>query len=305
MAYYLLLLTMDHNNLLSNESSVSSINKLIIENRKIVDQSNLQSQLLTIIKDLIVKNGYVSRKENCKNPFNKYGRKCFSQTDEDGITFEIIKRLNIKKGSYAEYGVGDGLENNTILLAALGWKGFWVGGEDLNFKYKPSSRFNYSKNWITLDNILEITKNNLKNMNIKNLDVISLDLDGNDFHFTKKLLDNKIYPKLFIVEYNPKFFPPIEFIMKYNQFHNWVLDDNYGASLESFNKLFKNHDYKLICCNSHTGSNAFFIKEEFKKNFEEIPEDINDIFMEPNFDLACKYGHFSSSEVVENIFSKK
>ena len=95
MAYYLLLLTMDHNNLLSNESSVSSINKLIIENRKIVDQSNLQSQLLTIIKDLIVKNGYVSRKENCKNPFNKYGRKCFSQTDEDGITFEIIKRLNI------------------------------------------------------------------------------------------------------------------------------------------------------------------------------------------------------------------
>ena len=49
----------------------------------------------------------------------------------------------------------------------------------------------------------------------------------------------------------------------------------------------------------------FFIKEEFKKNFEEIPEDINDIFMEPNFDLACKYGHFSSSEVVENIFSKK
>ena len=123
---------MDHNNLLSNDSTVSSINKLIIENRKIVDQSNLQSQLLTIIKDLIVKNGYVSRKENCK-PFNKYGRKCFSQTDEDGITFEIIKRLNIKKGSYAEYGVGDYLEkNNTILLAALGWKGFWVGGEDLN-----------------------------------------------------------------------------------------------------------------------------------------------------------------------------
>ena len=178
-----------------------------------------------------------------------------SQTDEEqlticcpGITFEIIKRLNIKKGSYAEYGVGDGLENNTILLAALGWKGFWVGGEDLNFKYKPGSKFNYSKNWITLDNILEITKKNLKKMNIKNLDVISLDLDGNDFHFTKKLLENRINPKLFIVEYNPKFFPPIEFIMKYNQFHNWLLDDNYGASLESFNKLFKDHDYKLICC---------------------------------------------------------
>ena len=83
--------------------------------------------------------------------------------------------------------------------------------------------------------------------------------------------------------------------MKYNPFHNWVLDDNYGASLESFNKLFKNHDYKLICCNSHTGSNAFFKKRSSKRI--KNPEDINDIFMEPNFDLACKYGHFSSSEV--------
>ena len=97
----------------------------------------------------------------------------------------------------------------------------------------------------------------------------------------------------------------IEFIMKYNQFHNWLLDNYYDASLESFNNLFKNHDYKIICCNSHTGSNAFFIKEEFKNKFEEILEDINDIFMEQDFDLACKYRHFSSSEVIENIFSKK
>lgn len=62
------------------------------------------------------------------NPLNKFGKKCFSQTDEDGITIEILRRLElINNGVYAEYGVGNGTENNTLILAALGWKGFWVG----------------------------------------------------------------------------------------------------------------------------------------------------------------------------------
>ena len=169
------------------------------------------------------------------------------------------------------------------------------------FKYKNTKNFNYTKNWITTDNILKITETNMNKMKIKELDVISLDLDGNDFHFCKELLSSKLHPKLFIVEYNPKFFPPIEFVMKYNRFHNWILDDNYGASLESFNQLFEGYEYKLICCNAHTGSNAFFVKREYMNLFNDVPKDINNIFMEPNFDLACKYAHFNSSDVIENI----
>ena len=37
---------------------------------------------------------------------------------------EIIKRLGIKKGVFAELEPGNGTENNTICLAALKWKGF-------------------------------------------------------------------------------------------------------------------------------------------------------------------------------------
>ena len=40
---------------------------------------------------------------------NSYGKKGFSQTDEDGITLEIIKRMGIKKGIFAEFGAGDAL----------------------------------------------------------------------------------------------------------------------------------------------------------------------------------------------------
>src|SRR5437016_4741195 len=60
-----------------------------------------------------------------KNPLNRFGAKYFSQADEDGITLEIVRRLGITVGTFAELGVGNGLENNTLILLANGWRGFW------------------------------------------------------------------------------------------------------------------------------------------------------------------------------------
>ena len=37
------------------------------------------------------------RQDKLKNPLNKFGKKCFSQSDEDGILVEIINRLDLKK----------------------------------------------------------------------------------------------------------------------------------------------------------------------------------------------------------------
>ena len=50
---------------------------------------------------------------------------------------------------------------------------------------------------------------------------------------------DNIFPKVFIVEYNAKFFPPIEFIIDYDENHKWTGDDYFGASLTSLEKLFK------------------------------------------------------------------
>ena len=54
------------------------------------------------------------------NPLNRFGLKCFSQTDEDGITLEILRRIkSLGKGVFAEFGVGDGTENNTLILTII------------------------------------------------------------------------------------------------------------------------------------------------------------------------------------------
>lgn len=245
-----------------------------------------------------------SIREKHKNPLNKFGNKCFSQTDEDGITLEIIRRLGIKDGVYAEFGVGNGLENNTIILASLGWRGFWVGGEELAINCSPSRRFKYIKDWITTDNIVLHAKSGMKHVGASEIDVISLDLDGNDIYFVEKLLSNGLLPKMFIVEYNAKFIPPSKFQIKYNPEHKWAGDDYFGASLTNFCELFERYSYKLVCCNAHTGANAFFVSNAYQEMFLDVPRNIADIYVPPRYYLYNNYGHRASPIVVETIINQ-
>lgn len=235
------------------------------------------------------------------NTFSRYGKKCFSQTDEDGITLEILRRLNLNNGTFAEFGVGDGTENNTLILLALGWKGFWVGGENLSFSVDNSNRLDHQKQWVTRSNILDLYKKGLEKTGSDFVEVISLDLDGNDLYFCEELLSYGAKPYLFIVEYNAKFPPPIRFSIDYDPQHVWKGDDYQGASLMSFYDLFKKYGYSPVCCNAATGSNAFFVLSENISKFPEVPEDINSIYTSPHFFLYGKHGHKKSTTLIEAI----
>jgi hypothetical protein len=242
------------------------------------------------------------------NPLNKYGNKVFSQTDEDGITFEIIKRLGIQHGVFAEFGVGTGLENNTILLASLGWSGFWVGGEKLAYTLAPTPYgekmdFSYLQEFITTDNIVALAKRGLQSIAEIALDVISLDLDGNDYYFVEELLKSRFSPKLFMVEYNSKFMPPIRWKIQYDPQHRWGGDDYFGASLMEFADLFEEHGYFLACCNSASGSNAFFVQAKFRDAFRDVPEDVHLLWSPPRYNKIRNYGHTPSAKTVALIMS--
>ena len=261
-------------------------------------------RLIKSIRDLIIFHQNAEFQRKHPNPLNSYGKKCFSQNDEDGITLEIIKRIGIKKGVFAEFGAGDGTENNTISLAALKWKGFWVGSEDIKFKYNNSKNFQFIKSWITKENVLKFYNDSIKNLNEKKTDVLSLDLDGNDIYVLEELLKQIHHASLIIAEYNAKFAPPIRFKIKYNAQFVWRADDYFGASLSEFVHVLKKYSYKLVCCNSHTGSNAFFIKEDFFDLFKDVPQEIEKIYVEPRYQLYERYGHPQSIKTIELIFEE-
>jgi len=247
--------------------------------------------------------------QNHLNPLVREGKKVFSQNDEDGITFEILRRIGLTEGVFAEFGVGNGLENNTLALAAAGWCGFWVGNEDIIVEYNPhnlkSLNFDYVKSWINLENIVSLYNTGLGSINQKKCNLISLDLDGNDYYFVEQLLKNGVNPEVFIVEYNAKFIPPIKFVIDYDPLHEWGSDDYFGASLSSYAALFEKYGYFLACCNI-TGIDAFFIRNEFRPLFSDIPQDIEKLYASPKyFLLSLDYsGHGTSKRTVDKIFAQ-
>lgn len=237
-----------------------------------------------------------------RNPFNAFGQKCFSQNDEDGITLEIVRRLGLERGTFAEFGVGTGMENNTLILGALGWTGFWVGGEDLAFDAAATRRLRFLKSWISCENITRLALEGIERIGGRVPDVLSLDLDGNDIHLIRTLLQAGLRPRLVIVEYNAKFPPPVLFEIAYDPGHIWQDDDYFGASLESFARMFASFGYKLVCCNAQSGSNAFFVDAAFADRFTDVPEAISEIYVPPHYHPMINHGHPPSVRTVARIF---
>ena len=80
-------------------------------------------------------------------------------------------------------------------------------------------------------------------------------------------------------------------------------DDYFGSSLTTLNDLLSSYDYKLICCNSHTGANCFFIKKKFAKLFKDVPSEIDKIYSEPRYVLYKRFVHKKSIKLIQQILS--
>ena len=234
------------------------------------------------VHDMALEQNFTNYSNQSSNPILSSGKSYFSQVDEDGITEEILRRMEINLSSYTgtfvELGVGDGTENNTLFLLANGWSGHWFGGQSLSFASELSfvGRLNFSKCWVTNEYLTESIIPKI--LNLGEVDVLSLDLDGNDWHFCKTMLESGIRPKVWIQEYNSLFPPSVFWCMPYDAKHVWDLTSYFGASLLAFTELFENFGYRLVSCNA-TGANAFFVRGDCESGFEDVPHELKDLYM--------------------------
>lgn len=220
---------------------------------------------------------YMRLNENLKisQPDNPalFGKKVYSQTDEDGIIEEIFKRIPNNK-TFLEIGIQTGVECNSLFLLLKGWKGTWVEGskkyckvieENLNGKSFPD-KLNVVNSFIDVDNIYDIFINAHSFFKSDEIDFFSLDIDGNDYYIVETLFKKQIFPKVVCVEYNAKFGPPLSFKIQYDKNHVWDYSDYMGCSLQCYVDLFSDYNYTLISCNI-PGINAFFVRNEFASLF--------------------------------------
>lgn len=238
------------------------------------------------------------RQASTRNPLLVHGHKVYSQNDEDGLIEAILRRCGLaSKGTFVELGVGDGTENNSLNLLLNGWRGVWLGGEALRVQ-PDGKRLRFRQCWIDRDNAASLVRDELAVLGAGQPDVVSLDLDGNDYHISRALLDSGLRPALWVAEYNARFSATTRWVMPYDPVHQWQQTDYYGASLASWIDLFAPLGYRLVCCNAN-GVNAFFVGPDHAARFDDIADDGTALYMPANFRAYPYAGHPLDLRVID------
>ena len=215
---------------------------------------------------------------------------CFSQNGEDGI-IDVLTRRIIKPNKYfIEIGAHDGMENCSSYLSLVrNYSGIMVEGNAT--LSRDSKILMAGVNWGVDSVQMFITLNNIDQLLSKLLhtdpDLFIMDIDGNDYYLVKHILDSKVRPAIFVVEYNSTFGPKQKLTIKYDkEFVYWNAHPSqlyYGASISAWKDLFGIHNYQFIGVDSN-GVNAFFVEKskfdndflegvracEYKENFYEL-----------------------------------
>ncbi|HEY4374116.1 MAG TPA: hypothetical protein VGN52_19485 [Burkholderiales bacterium] len=229
----------------------------------------------------------------------RFGAKVYSQNDEDGILAEIFRRIGVRHKTFVEFGVGDGLENNTAWLLAQGWRGLWMDGGDENAKmisygFQPLIErgvLQFRQAFITRDNVDELIAGAGLGAEI---DLLSIDVDGNDLYLWEAI--NCISPRVVSIEYNAKFPPPAAWRIAYNPTHTWKGDDYMGASLGAIQRVAQAKGYRLAGCNL-AGVNCFYVREDLAYGHFAEPASPEHLYQPARYDLIYAYrgGHGATS----------
>lgn len=181
---------------------------------------------------------------------NKYGSNVHSQSGEDGVIQECVKRIPITNKVCVEVGGNDGLWlSNTRLLIDQGWCGRFIES-DYNLYLK--SKANWAHNPKVTCQCSRVDGKNVNAFVDDSCDVFSSDTDGVDYEIFSGL---KAKPKIVIVEIDSSFPPDVEGV-----------NSDGGVSYRLMVELGLTKGYQLIC---HTG-NLLFCDKVYKNLFPEI-----------------------------------
>jgi hypothetical protein len=236
------------------------------------DNENLRHAYQLLVAETIDR---LRKEERYRDPRSlvPFGYKVYSQNDEDGIIREIFNRIGTTSKIFVEFGVGNGLENNTLALLLEGWTGLWIeaSGKDVRAirENLPNSigsgRLKVVESFITKKNIDDLISSQIRQ---REIDLLSIDIDGNDVHVLDAIAS--ITPRVVVIEYNAKFVPPAMYCMEYDESYSWNQDDCVGCSLKFLETRLAEKGYCLVGCNL-IGINAFFVRKDL----------VTDKFLEP------------------------
>lgn len=254
-------------------------------------------------RDMFIEQHWTRKKNASPNPLLRHGEKFFSQNDEDGILLAICGRIGLQHGVFVEIGVGNGLENNSLILLMSGWRGVWLGAEALAFEAPDGGPLLFQECWVTKENCPSLLAHGLAALGASQPNLLSVDVDGNDLYLLEAALGSGTAPDIVVAEYNAKFPPPIRWSVAYDPGHTWDGSDYQGASLQSLVDLLERFDYRLVACNV-TGINAFFVKNVHAPKFADVPRAIEQLFMSADYNWFVAKGLPTSPRTIAQFLKR-
>jgi hypothetical protein len=203
----------------------------------------------------------------------RYCAQTFSQNGEDGIIAEILRRIGTTSRQFLEIGVGNGMENNTALLLAQGWSGWWVEGDEraiaeikLNFREQlAKGQLTLIERMTTAENVVEL----LAKAGVPaEFDVLSIDIDRNTYWVWAAL--RGFHPRVAVIEYNSFFPPNVDWKIEYSPELTWNGTAYFGASLKALELVRRELGYSLVGCEP-MGVNAFFVRSDLCGDYFAAP----------------------------------
>jgi hypothetical protein len=216
------------------------------------------------VEDYLQKYLYRSEKAADLKWLGSYERQTYSQSGEDGVIEEIFKRIGTTNKQFVEFGVSQGLENNTAYLLLSGWKGVWLEG---SAKFFASIQKTFApliaSGHLTAKNAF-ITAENIEGLFAETKvptepDLLSIDIDGNDYWIWKAIINYR--PRVIVIEYNAHLGPTQPLVMPYDPKWVWDRGMHFNSSIKAYEQLGKEKGYSLVYCNI-VGNNAFFVRND-------------------------------------------
>jgi hypothetical protein len=214
-----------------------------------------------------------------------------AQNGEDGMIREIFRRVGTTDSTFAEVGVGDGKENNTVFLLAQGWKGFWFDGTPLfldaleKTREEDEGRLKSLVSMVTRENVASL----FQRLGVpREFDLLSLDIDQNTYFIWEGLRDYR--PRVVVVEYNASIPCDLDWKVKYVPDRTWDWTHNFGASLKAFENLGRELGYSLVGCDL-TGTNAFFVRDDLVGDRFAEPFTSENHYEPPRYRYDSRHGH--------------
>ncbi|KAJ3300883.1 hypothetical protein HDU76_005980, partial [Blyttiomyces sp. JEL0837] len=186
-------------------------------------------------------------------------RHVYSQLFEDGIIEYIFDNIGVTDKFYVEFGTETCAECTTRHLWDMyGWNGVLMDGTGKT----GDSRVIYN-HFMTAENIVGL----LKQHDVPQVfDFLCLDIDLNEYHIARAVLEGGFRPNVLILEVNRNFGPTDSFAIKYNPKTYWQGGPKFGQSPLAATRLATKHGY-LPLYYDNNGVNMFFIHTDRMKMF--------------------------------------